>query len=151
MLAEVLADASAQDEAFGRPAVGRRRTDRWKASLAVLLLVLAAYLGAAPPSWITPGPAPMLRPRDVDRGTQAALYLEAQQIDAFRVTHGRLPYTLDELAERVPGVVFIRSDNRLYQLVARRPDGSPLVYDSARPAPGFAAAAAAWAPKREPR
>lgn len=150
-LAEVLADASARDEAFRRPAAGGRRADRWKTSLAALLLALAAWVGAAPPAWLSPGPAPRLRPGDVERGLRADLYLEAREIDAFRMTHGRLPYALDELPERASGVRFVRSDSRVYQLVARRADGSLLVYDSARPAPGFGAVASEWGTNRHPR
>ncbi len=147
MLAEALAHASTQDAAFRQLTVEGPRNAWRKAALALVILLLALYLGASPPSWLVPGPPATLTRSDVERGTDAALYLEAQQIEAFHLERGRFPYGLDELPNRIPGVVFVRSNNRVYQLVARRADGSSLIYDSAHPDPGFAAAAAGWSAK----
>ncbi len=151
VLAEALAHASAQDEAFRQPSEQVQPTGRWKTPLALVLLLLAAVVAAFPPSVLTPGARPELRQSDLAQGARATLYLEAQQIEAFRLMRGHLPASLEELPDRIPGVVFIRSNNRVYQLVTRRPNGSNLVYDSAHPAPGFAMAAAGWALAADPR
>ncbi len=147
LLAEALAQASAKDEAFRRPGSGPHRTG-WKMLLALVLLAAAAVLAVSPPSWLSPSPLPVLRHADVARGTLAVLDLEARQIDAFRLTHGHLPYSLDELPRPMPGVTFVRSNDRVYQLVAVLDDGSRVVYDSADPAPDFRAVAAAWTESR---
>lgn len=144
LLAEAVAHASAQDEAFRQRGEAVEATAAWKVPVALALFLLAAVVALFPPSWLVPQARPQLRPADQAYGARAALYLEAQQIEAFHLVRGRLPESLDEIGDRIPGVTFIRSNSRVYQLVMRRPDGSSLVYDSARPAPGFAAAAAGW-------
>ncbi len=150
LLAEALAHANAQEEAFRRPMLEAERTGRWKTPLSILIFLFAGYVAVSPPSWVVPAAAPILDRGTLERGARAALYLQAREIEAYRVLRGRLPVSLDELPARVSGVRFIRSDNRVFQLVGRRPDGSSLVYDSAHPAPDFASVAAGWSGRREP-
>ena len=109
--------------------------------------MLAAYVGVAPPPWVAGEPPLQVPPAALERGVVAALYLQAQQIEVFRIRNGRLPRSLAELPVRVPGVLFVRSNNRLYQLVAARPDGRALVYDSANPEPVFEQIADGWNPE----
>ena len=80
----------------------------------------------------------------------AALQLQARQIEVFRARHGRLPRTLDEVPVRIPGIRFVRSNGRVYQLVAARPNGRALVYDSARPDPEFEDVENGWDPGHRP-
>ncbi len=73
-----------------------------------------------------------------------ALLLQAEQIEAFRVDRLRLPNSLDELDGRLPGVRFVRSGSRAYQLIAYEADGTAIVYDSAHPAAEFEALDSGW-------
>lgn len=144
LLAETLAHATAREEAFREPPVEAGRASWWKVPLALLILLAAGWMAASPPSWLAPATAPTLPPGELERGARAALYLQAREIDAYRRLRGRLPDSLEELPARFDGVRYVRSDNRVYQLIGTRPDGSSLVYDSAHPAPGFAAVSQGW-------
>ena len=147
LLAEALVHAELQEAQYRQPLTEAARTGQWKAPLAFVVLLLAAYIGVAPPGWVAGEPPLQVTPAALERGVVAALHLQAQQIEAFRVRNGRLPRTLEELPIRVPGVRFVRSNNRLYQLVAARPDGQALVYDSANPELAFEQIAAGWNPE----
>lgn len=76
------------------------------------------------------------------RGLRTVLYLQAQQIEAYRLREGHLPDSLGEVPARFAGIRYVRSNSRVYQLVGHGPDGSPVVYDSTRPDPIFRTAAA---------
>lgn len=144
ILAETLEHVTARDAAFRRLSPEVERPAPWKVPLALLFLLTAAYVAASPPAWLTPAPAPELAAAALERGARAALFLQAQEIDAYRALHGDLPASLEELPARFPDVRFVRSDNHVYQLVTRGSDGSNLVYDSAHPGPAFATALGAW-------
>ena len=118
-----------------------RRGSRWQAPVAALLLLAAAVLALFPPAWLGPT-RPVAPPAsEMERGVRAALYLQAQQIEAYRAREGRLPASLADVAGHLDGIRFVRSNNRVYQLVGHGPGESPVVYDSARPDPVFHAAA----------
>lgn len=144
VLAEALAHVEVQDAQYRLPMEPAERQPRWKPVAAVALFFLAGYLAFFPPVILTgarPGSVPA---GERARGVRAALFLQAQQIEAYRLEHGQLPQSLQEVRVRFPGMEFVRSNSRVFQLVARRPDGEPIVYDSARPAPGVAALAIPW-------
>ncbi len=144
LLSEALADAAAHEAAFRRPTSDTRGMDGRKATLALVIVLIAGYLALSPPSWLGFATEPALARAERVRGIHAAMYLQAQEIDAYHAVRGELPHSLDELPARVPGIRFVRSDSRVYQLVGRSPDGSSVVYDSAHPDSSFAAAAAVW-------
>lgn len=149
LLAETMAHAEAREETYRVvPIEPATVTGRWKAPLATLLFLLAAVVGAAPPSWLTGAPAPLPTEGERDRGLRAALYVQAQQVETFRLREGRLPMSLAEVPGAIPGLTLVRSNNRVYQVRGRREDGTVVVYDSARPSPVFEAAVP-W--QREPR
>lgn len=141
LLAEALAHAEAMEEQYRVIPADEPLVGRWKTPLATLGFVVAALVAIFPPAWLAGPPAPVPTPGEVDRGLRAAMYLQVQQVEAFRAREGRLPETLSELPSRIPGLRLVRSNNRVYQLRARRGDGSVLIYDSAQPSPSFAAAA----------
>ena len=103
-------------------------------------------IGVWPPGLLVPEPPPTLTEQDAIVGLRVTLLLQAQQIEAFRVAEERLPASLEEAGPAFDGVRYVRSGNRLYQLVAYRPDGEPLIFDSASPAPEFQALARTWLP-----
>lgn len=135
--ARLLADAVVQSET--QEAKYRLRlppTDppgRWKSLFAMVTFMLAGVVAVGPPAWLQADPPATVTEGERVRGVRAALFLQAQQVEAYRVQNQRLPRSLNQLPIRVPGVRFVRSNNQVYQLVAFTPDGKRIVYDSTRP------------------
>lgn len=144
ILAEAMAHAEEQEAHYRLPMEPQRRQPLWKWTAALLLFVVAGSLALNPPLFLR-GPQPAaVTPGERERGIRAALFLQAQQVEAFRIQRGRLPASLAEVTVRLPGMEYVRSNSRTYQLVVRRPDGTPVVYDSAIPRRGFAGLAVPW-------
>ena len=139
ILAEALVHAAEHEQRYrtiGSPPPGIP----WKWPTAFLLLALSAYLSLLPPGWLAGPTPPTSTQGEMDRGLRAAMWIQAQQIEAYRLRYSGLPLTLADVGPAIPGLIYVRSNNRVYQLVANRPGARRLVYDSARPAAGFAAA-----------
>jgi hypothetical protein len=139
LVAEALAHAELQEAQY-RLAPPEAPRDAWMLPVALMFLGMAGILSLTQPRWLTGDPLPSVTVDERERGLLAVLYLEAQQIEVFRLREGRLPASLDELPVQFPGIRFVRSNNRVYQLVAHRPEGGTLVYDSSHPATGVGAA-----------
>jgi hypothetical protein len=137
LLAETLAHAEVQDAQYKQPLPETVQIGLWKTPLGLVVFMLAAYIAVSPPSWLAGDPAPQLIDAELERGAAAALFIQAEQIRVFRTRTGRLPQTLDELPVRLPDIRYVRSNNRVFQLVAAGPNGEALVYDAARPDPRF--------------
>ena len=133
-----------RDERYRQPMIVEAREPPWRWALAVVLFLAGLWVLAAPPGWTDPSPRPEIRSEDIERGLRAAMFIQIQAIDAFRLREGHLPEALDDVTFRVDGVHYTRSNNRVFQLVGTGPDGSPVVFDSTRPDPLFAEAAP-WA------
>jgi hypothetical protein len=144
LLAEAMAHADMQEARYRVP-IGTGRLARVKGTMAVAILAVAAVLVFFPPPFVEPAPPPALADSDLLYGVQLALLLQAQQVEAFRTREQRLPDTLEDLGASLPGVRFVRSSNRVYQLIAYTPQGEAVVYDSAAPSPEFARVAPTWA------
>ena len=143
VLAAALAHAEMQEAIYRVPAdTGNAR--RIKGALASVIFLLAILVAARPPAIVMPEPTARLTVADRMHGARMALLLQAQQIEAFRAREGRLPSSLAEVEGTLPGVRFVRSSSRLYQLVAYAPTGAAIVYDSALPDPMFAAITTPW-------
>ncbi len=143
LIAEALAHAEARDALY-RPPTEILPSGRWRGALALVLLVLSGILAAAPPSWLRGAPRPSVSDQERALGVRVALELQAEQIDAFRQRTQRLPADLTELPAALPGIRFVRSDDRLYQLVGYGPDRRPVVLESIRPGPDAREAASAF-------
>lgn len=144
LLAAALAHVEMQEAIYRVPSdSGEGR--RWKGTIASSLFLLAALVIVVPPPAILPAPPATLSAADHLHGVRVSLLLQAQQIEAFRTREGRLPDSLDEVATALPGIRFVKSNNRLYQLVGYTPAGESVVYDSASPEPEFQAIDGAWA------
>ncbi|MHB1194605.1 MAG: hypothetical protein ACYC6F_16390 [Longimicrobiales bacterium] len=141
LLAETLAHAEAQEAQYKVLPAGEPEHGRWKASLAAVLLVLAAWIALTPPRWIAGAEAPFPTAGERDRGLRAAIWMQARQVEVFRLREGRLPEHLSELPVQMPGLTLVRSNNRVFQIQGRLADGELLVFDSAQPSPAFEAAA----------
>lgn len=145
LLAEALAHVEAQEAQYKLIPLDEPARGRWKTPTALLLIAVSIWVALSPPRWIAGPDLPRPSDGDLDRGLRAAMYLQAHQVEVFRLAEGRLPTHLSELPTRIPGLTLVRSNNRVYQLRARRSDGRLVVYDSAQPAPTFEAAAP-WRP-----
>lgn len=92
-----------------------------QASLATRIAAAALALSALvtwsiPFSGLQPDiPFPIL-PADEIAGLRVATYIQAQQVEAFRQTRGRLPDVLLETGEPLPGMTYARLDARTYRL-----------------------------------
>jgi hypothetical protein len=143
LVAEVAAIAETKDIQFQRLPPGQTRRGGWKSPVALVILLLAVAI-AASPLWRSSGATLSPTSEELQRGLRAALSLQAEQVEVFRMREGRLPGSLDEVPVRIPGIRFVRSNNRVYQLVGFLTDGDPIVYDSARPTDLFDAVVAGW-------
>jgi hypothetical protein len=148
LLAAALAHAEMQEAIYRVPTASNRV--RWiKFGAAAAIAFVALIVGIRPPALIVPESPPALSAAEVERGVRVALLLQAQQIDAWRVSHGSLPRSLDELPVRLPGIRFLRSSSRSYQLVTYTPLGEPVVYDAAAPSAEFQRLRREWSTTRE--
>lgn len=144
LLAAALAHVEMQDAVYRVTGAKDRQSSRWKGAAAALLFVIAMTLAIQPPAWVTPGAPASLSATDRLEGVRLTLLLQVQQIEAYRAREGRLPDSLSEVAITLPDVRFVRSNNRVYQLVAYAPNGEPVLYDSAAPATWFRDLTARW-------
>lgn len=147
LLAAALAHVEMQDAIYRVP-IESSTSRRWKGLLAATLFLTALFLGGFPPAFLVPDAASPLTTAERTRGIRAALLMQAEQIEAFRTREERLPRSLSEVETALPDIRFVRSSNRLYQLIAYTPEGRSVVYDSASPDPSFAAVAPPWLPRR---
>lgn len=95
-------------------AIRRKKTTR--ITVMGILMAIALVLAFAPPAWIQPAPLPMPTPAEREASVRFAIFLQAQQIEKFRATRGRLPSTLEEVGQPVPGVVYLVNSGTTYQL-----------------------------------
>jgi hypothetical protein len=137
LLAQALAHVELQDARYRVPYADPRPAGRWKALVAAGLLLVAGILAAAPPAWVRPEPPAQLDAAGRARALRTALLLQSQQVDAYRVRYQRLPESLGELRQRIPGLRYVRSGNRAYQIIGYERDGNAIIYDSSNPAPEF--------------
>ena len=143
LLAATVAHAEMQEARYRVP-TERRQASRLKGVAALMVFVLAGSLAIAPPDIVVPDAPVEPTSTEMRRGVVAALALQAQQIEAFRTREGRIPREMTELAVILPGIRYVWSSNRLYQLVAYGPDGEAVIYDSASPAEAFRSVTALW-------
>lgn len=110
-----------RDSSSQRAAALRKRFLR--PTILVLLLAVTAYLAVSPPAWVLPRPLPPPNPQEREAGDRFAIYLQAQRIDHFRSTTGRLPATLAEAGEPMDGIDYLPGSGATYVLQSAR-DGA---------------------------
>lgn len=98
---------------------GRRRKFRRAAILGGALAV-SAYLSLNPPTWLRPEPVPPPTPAERSAGDRFAIYLQAQRIESFRNKTGRLPSTLADAGEAMPGIRYELLSDGSYALTSER-------------------------------
>ncbi|MDH5591121.1 MAG: hypothetical protein OEZ65_09510 [Gemmatimonadota bacterium] len=136
LLAAIMSEAAHLDERLKGPTPDIVRP-AWKGLAATFLFLLAGYYMILPPRWVRP-PAPAAPSAAVRAdGIRRALVMQAAQVEAFRLASQRLPDSLEEVGAIVPDILYVRSNSRVFQLVATLSDGSPMIFDSADPDPEF--------------
>lgn len=111
--------------------------DRGPALLAfsAVLLGAAAWLWAAPPSWIQPAPPPPPPPSLVEAEVRLTAYQAVLRLDAFRDSTGVYPESLAEVLEAPEdqeGLSYQRLSAGRFRILARR-EGATVSYDSSEP------------------
>lgn len=134
LLAATVAHAVDRDSRYrGAPSPPRAPTPWWTWGASLTLLLLAGLAALAPPRWVAGPPLPSVSPQELERGVHATLVLQAAAVEAYRAREGTLPPTLDESGVTFPEIRYVRSNSRVFQLVATGPDGRPVVWDPADP------------------
>lgn len=133
LIAQALAHAEAQDARYRQPMPGAGQAGRWKSLFAMVVFLISGYVAVAPPSWTLGDQAPRVTEGDQVRGVRFTLLLQAEEIETFRALNQRLPESLNELSVQLPGIRFVRSGPRAYQLFGFSSGGERIVYDPASP------------------
>jgi hypothetical protein len=98
-----------QVEAARRKRVTRR-------GLLGVMLTIALVLAFRPPAWILPAPLPTPTAAERDASIRFAMYLQAQQVEHFRATRGRIPSQLAEAGQPIPGIEYSALTGTTYRL-----------------------------------
>ncbi|MFQ5538484.1 MAG: hypothetical protein ACE5GJ_13655 [Gemmatimonadota bacterium] len=113
-----------------------KKQPKWMLPLGINLSVLALYLLIAPPSFVTMNPIEGPDQASQEESMRVAMWLQAQQIEKYRIDHGRLPETVAELGRTLPqGMEYHRTGDS-FQLIGVVGD-TPVVYDSSQPQGDF--------------
>ncbi len=128
-VAAVLKHAADRDEA-ARGRTAPKKQPRWMLPLGINLAVFAVYLLIAPPDFVVMNPVEGPDEASQVESLQTAMWLQAQQINQYRIETGRLPDTLEDLPrEPVAGSIEYVREGTGYRLVAVVADAA-IVYDS---------------------
>ncbi len=129
-----LADAFAgvlQSEAERRHEERRSRAPKGpsyaKPAFGLALLAALVWIWLAPPAWLRLPPLPSEPPEVQEAEARLALYLQAERILQFRIDRGRLPGTLAEAGDPLPGIRYEVLGSDRYRLRSTEP---PLSYTS---------------------
>ena len=93
-----------------------RRKTTTRMTVLGFILAVAMVLAFAPPDWLLPAPAPRPTAAEREASIRFSIFLQAQQIEHFRGSRGRLPSTLEEAGQPLPGVAYQVSGAGSYQL-----------------------------------
>lgn len=112
---DVLRDQAAKEQAR-KSSTRRPGTTPGRVAALMVLALLSIYLWTWSPSWLAPAGPPELALGTEQAGLRVAMYIQAQRIEDFRDTRGRLPDVLREAGEPLPGMLYDRIDARTYRL-----------------------------------
>lgn len=141
-VAAVMKHAADRDKAAHQKPPAKKQP-KWMLPLGINLAVFAVYLLIAPPAWVTLDPIEGPDVAQQEQSLRVAMYLQAQQIEAYRIENGELPGSLADLSrDPVSDRVEYVPQGSTFQLVGTVGE-SALVYDSAAPDGAFARSVAA--------
>lgn len=93
--------------------------------------ILAVYVWFASPSWLGPDPVPLPPLAEESAAAKAAIWIGAQQVEAFAASNGRIPSS-QEVGPLPPGVRYERLDARTWLLTGEG-DRVAITYSSGAP------------------
>ena len=93
-----------------------RRKRIMRPAIMGVVLVVALYLAFSPPAWLQPPAAPVPTAAEREAGIRFAVFLQAQQVEHFRATRGRLPGSLAEAGSPLPGIRYHILTGTSYEL-----------------------------------
>ncbi|MDX1674329.1 MAG: hypothetical protein R3314_05935 [Longimicrobiales bacterium] len=114
----------------------KRREQRGPYWPVAVLAVITAWLWLFPPGFLRLEPPPPQPIEQEEAALRFTMYVQAQRIKTFREETGRLPETLDEAGEPLPGMQYTRLHQELYQLTGAT-DRITLTYRSDLPLDEF--------------
>lgn len=97
-----------------------------------LACAMCAWVWIAPPAWLVPRPTPTPSREYRQASMRVALALNAQRIEAYRASHGRLPQGKQEVGIATDEIAYDRTDSLAFELSAQV-DGQPVSYKSSQP------------------
>jgi hypothetical protein len=106
------------DQASSAESVRQRKFRR--AMILFGALAITLYLTLNPPNWIQPPPAPAPTGAEREASDRFAIYLQAQRIEQYRNITGRLPSTMEEAGEPMPGIRYEVLGDGVYALTSSR-------------------------------
>ena len=115
-LAAVMRDQSDRADAAFDAEMRRQRRARIRRSALIVVWVGMAYVWVGTPSWLTVAPPPTPTIREEAQSLRLNVFLQTQQIEAYRIARGRLPYVLEEAGPPFQGMEYRRRDSRSYDL-----------------------------------
>ena len=100
--------------------------------VATLVVALCAWAWIAPPAWLVPKrvAAPSREYREAS--ARVALALNAQRIEAYRASNGRLPSSKQEVGILSDQISYDQTGRLTFEL-SSRVDGQPVTYKSTQP------------------
>ena len=75
-----------------------------------------AYVWLGSPSWLRVDPPPQPTIGQEAQALRLNVFLQSQQIEAYRAASGRLPYVLEEAGPPFMGMEYRRRDSRSYEV-----------------------------------
>jgi len=115
-LSAVMREQAARVQAARDGEVRRQKRARYRRGALLVMWVGIAYIWRGAPSWLTV-PTPADQPIGVEaKALRLNVFLQTQQIEAYRLNRGRLPYVLEEAGPPFSGMAYRRADSRSYEL-----------------------------------
>ena len=115
-LANVMRDQSERADAALETELRRQKRTRTRRSALIVVWVGMAYVWFGTPAWLTVTPPPAQTIGEEAQSLRLNVFLQTQQIEAYRMTRGRLPYVLEEAGPPFQGMEYRRRDSRSYDL-----------------------------------
>ncbi len=115
-LTAVLRDQEERVEAARQAEARHYQRSRVRRGALAVLWVGVAYVWLGTPSWLTVEPPPVQPIVEEAQALRLNVFLQTQQIEAYRISRGRLPYVLEEAGPPFQGMEYRRLDSRSYDL-----------------------------------